>query len=157
MFDLARFVSVLFSVKAGKFNNKRSRREGRCGKCVIPVCRALKVARVKFYLYRGRANAKRQGWQVAVQHDFFVRYCRIAREIGRGRQVAILLWHSANCGVHTYRNPSKPSSEPLTVNTGALAYAFATLLFLSRTITFAQISSSIWFHLSKTSWMWSCK
>lgn len=56
----------------------------------------------------------------------------------------------------THRKPSKPSSEPLTVRTGALAYAFATRLFLSRTITLAQISSSICVHLSSTSCMWSC-
>ena len=55
----------------------------------------------------------------------------------------------------TYRNPSKPSSDPFTVRTGARAYAFATRLFRSRTITFAQISSSICVHLSSTSWMWS--
>lgn len=55
-----------------------------------------------------------------------------------------------------YLNPSNPSLEPFIVRTGALAYAFATRLFLSKTITFAQISSSIWFHLSKTSCMWSC-
>lgn len=54
-----------------------------------------------------------------------------------------------------YLNPSKPSSEPFTVRTGARAYALATLLFLSRTMTFAQISSSIWVHLSRTSCIWS--
>lgn len=57
----------------------------------------------------------------------------------------------------TYLNPSKPSSEPFTVSTGALAYAFATRRLRSKTITFAQISSSIWVHLSNTSCMWSCK
>lgn len=53
----------------------------------------------------------------------------------------------------THRKPSKPSSEPFIVSTGARAYAFATLRFLSRTITLAQISSSICVHLSSTSCM----
>ena len=53
------------------------------------------------------------------------------------------------------RNPSKPSVLPLTVITGALAYALATLRFRSRTITLAQISSSMLSHLSRTSCMWS--
>lgn len=52
-----------------------------------------------------------------------------------------------------YLKPSNPSLDPLIVRTGALAYAFATLRFLSKTITLAQISSSIWFHLSSTSWI----
>lgn len=56
-----------------------------------------------------------------------------------------------------YLIPSKPSSDPFTVRTGTRAYAFATRRFLSNTITFAQISSSIWRHLSRTSWRWSCK
>lgn len=61
-----------------------------------------------------------------------------------------LTWNSS------YLKPSNPSSLPLMVSTGARAYALATLLFLSSTITLAQISSSIWVHLSNTSWMWSC-
>ena len=52
-------------------------------------------------------------------------------------------------------NPSKPSSDPLTVRTGALAYALAILRFRSNTITFAQISSSMLSHFDKTSIMWS--
>lgn len=51
----------------------------------------------------------------------------------------------------TYRIPSKPSSEPFIVKTGARAYALATRRFRSNTITFAQISSSICVHLSNTS------
>jgi hypothetical protein len=46
-------------------------------------------------------------------------------------------------GLATYFIPSKPSSDPFTVKIGVLAYAFATLRFLSNTMTFAQISSSI--------------
>ena len=51
--------------------------------------------------------------------------------------------------------PSKPSSLPFTVTIGARAYALATRLFLSSTITFAQISSSMLSHLSRTSCIWS--
>ena len=47
--------------------------------------------------------------------------------------------------------PSNPSCPPLTVNTGALAYAFATLRFRSSTMIFAHISSSILSHFSITS------
>lgn len=54
-------------------------------------------------------------------------------------------------------NPSNPSSDPLTVITGARAYALATLLFRSKTIIFAQISSSIDSHLLRTSWTCSWK
>lgn len=56
----------------------------------------------------------------------------------------------------TYRMPSKPSSEPLMVSTGARAYALATRRLRSKTITLAQISSSICVHLSSTSCMCSC-
>lgn len=54
-----------------------------------------------------------------------------------------------------YLIPSNPSSEPLIVSTGVRAYAFATRRFLSNTMIFAQISSSICVHLSNTSWMCS--
>ena len=47
--------------------------------------------------------------------------------------------------------PSKPSSVPLTVSTGALAYALATLRLRSRTMIFAHISSSMDSHLLRTS------
>lgn len=57
----------------------------------------------------------------------------------------------------THLMPSKPSSEPFIVSTGARAYAFATRRFRSKTITLAHISSSICVHLSKTSWMCSWK
>lgn len=55
--------------------------------------------------------------------------------------------HYANvvcvCRVITYRMPSKPSSEPFIVKTGARAYALATRRLRSNTITLAHISSSI--------------
>ena len=54
-----------------------------------------------------------------------------------------------------YRNPSKPSSLPLIWMGMARAYALATRRLRSMTMSLAQISSSIWCHLSKTSWMWS--
>lgn len=53
--------------------------------------------------------------------------------------------------------PSKPSSELLIVNIGARAYALATRRLPSNTIILAQISSSIWSHLSSTSWICSYK
>lgn len=59
--------------------------------------------------------------------------------------------------VLSYLMPSKPSSEPLIVNTGARAYALATRRLRSNTITLAHISSSICVHLSKTSCMCSYK
>ena len=57
---------------------------------------------------------------------------------------------------YTYRNPSNPSSLPLIWMGMARAYAFATRRLRYITMSLAQISSSIWCHLSSTSWMWSC-
>lgn len=59
-----------------------------------------------------------------------------------------------NAGAH--RKPSKPSSLPLIWMGMARAYALATRRLRSITMSLAQISSSIWCHLSSTSWMWSC-
>lgn len=69
-----------------------------------------------------------------------------------------LYWTKKACknNIWAYLIPSNPSSEPFIVNTGARAYALATRRFLSNTITFAHISSSICVHLSNTSCMWSC-
>lgn len=55
----------------------------------------------------------------------------------------------------TYLIPSNPSSELFIVKIGARAYALATRRLPSNTMILAQISSSIWSHLSSTSWICS--
>lgn len=55
----------------------------------------------------------------------------------------------------THLIPSNPSSELFIVKIGARAYALATRRLPSNTMILAQISSSIWSHLSSTSWMCS--
>lgn len=84
--------------------------------------------------------------------DFFIRFVNCLTAL---RILGILFrrWHLKIVIRFVYLKPSNPSLDPLIVRTGALAYAFATLRFLSKTITLAQISSSIWFHLSSTSWI----
>lgn len=70
------------------------------------------------------------------------------------KYIFFYIWNSATW---THLIPSNPSSELLMVKIGARAYALATRRLPSKTISFAQISSSIWFHLSSTSWICSWK
>lgn len=92
-------------------------------------------------------------------HDESIEIAKLNQSNVRGvnRQWNDLNAH--NCGLITWIThliPSKPSSELFIVKTGARAYALATRRLPSNTIILAQISSSIWSHLSRTSWMCSC-